>query len=321
LTPFSQRHYCPLAMVKGVRRPMSVALAAALTLTALGEAYAAEATEDDLIKQGVELRKRNEDEPALAAFRRAYDIGHSPRAAAQIGLAEMALGRWADAESHLKESLSAPSDPWIGKNIETLKTTLDQIQSKLGDLDIVGGPIGAEVVIEGESRGTLPLKKPVRVRIGQHQVDLKAPGYTPASIVVVVTAEHLTRERLVLLPNVSGNSPVAPDSGDSPPAGSRPNRRRWLAWGAAIGAVPFFAGGVIAVLASNDRYEAFNNQRVPGTNDPLCSRAAPDRGGSYCQTLLAGGDRDKLRRLRRRGCPGRSVSVPFSHTVARFVAS
>src|SRR5689334_14201627 len=60
---------------------------------------------DRLLKRGVELRKAGKDDEALEAFRAAYTSRPSPRAQAQIGLAEQALGRWGDAERDLSEAL------------------------------------------------------------------------------------------------------------------------------------------------------------------------------------------------------------------------
>jgi hypothetical protein len=53
----------------------------------------AEPAEDALIRQGIELRRRQEDAAAFPLFKRAYELRRSPRAAAQMGLDELALGR------------------------------------------------------------------------------------------------------------------------------------------------------------------------------------------------------------------------------------
>jgi len=68
--------------------------------------------EEALIRRGIEYRKALDDLSARAEFQKAYDLTHSPRAAAQLGLAEFGLGRWEDAEAHVSEALRKPSDPW-----------------------------------------------------------------------------------------------------------------------------------------------------------------------------------------------------------------
>src|SRR5947209_3601580 len=79
-----------------------------------------EAAADAAIRRGVDLRKQGRDMDALEEFRKAYAAARSPRALAQIALAEQALGRWVDAESDLDQALASKSDPWIRKNVATL---------------------------------------------------------------------------------------------------------------------------------------------------------------------------------------------------------
>src|SRR5690242_7609040 len=63
------------------------------TLGTAAFAEAADPTEDELIRQGVESRRHRDDAGALATFQKAYELHKSARAAAQMGLAEFALGR------------------------------------------------------------------------------------------------------------------------------------------------------------------------------------------------------------------------------------
>src|SRR6185312_3741828 len=86
-------------MIRGVRRQMASCLLVGL---ALGWAAPARADDPDaLIDQGLELREHGKDADALALFERAYSASPTPRAKAQIALAEQALGRWAAAEKDL----------------------------------------------------------------------------------------------------------------------------------------------------------------------------------------------------------------------------
>src|SRR5438128_2093383 len=125
-------------------------LAVALSILLFGQirfAVAGDAAEDELIRRGIELRRRREDEAAFPLFQKAYERHHSPRAAAQIGLDELALGRWIDAERHLQEALGSSSDSWIRKNQNTLRDSLERVRAQLGELEILGGPVGAEVLV------------------------------------------------------------------------------------------------------------------------------------------------------------------------------
>ena len=78
-----------------------------------GESGEAEA----LIRQGVELRAQKKDERALPLFEKAYQLSRSPRTAGQLGLVEMALGYFVDAEKYLSEAVASPDHPWVAKNL------------------------------------------------------------------------------------------------------------------------------------------------------------------------------------------------------------
>ena len=175
-------------------------------------AHASDAAEDKLIRQGVEARRRQDDATALNFFQQAYALHHSPRAAAQMGLAEIALGRWPEGAYHLEEAIAARSDPWIQKNAKSLEDMLLRAQREVGRLEVLGSPAGAEVVIGGAVLGTLPLDKPIRVRAGDVQFQLRAPGYIPETRAVHVPAGELTRETVTLsaLLPPSAPLPVAP---------------------------------------------------------------------------------------------------------------
>ena len=77
----------------------------------------ASAQEEALIKHGLELREKHDDEGALAEFQRAYQLSKGGRALAQIALAEQALGRWVDARD--SPDASAPAHATIGGSAGT----------------------------------------------------------------------------------------------------------------------------------------------------------------------------------------------------------
>src|SRR5687767_13732162 len=109
------------------RRWTPAIVAALLLPAAAAHAQGPEA----LIKRGVELRRQGEDQAALREFQRAHALAPTPRAAAQIGLAEQALERWTDAEAHLNEALRARNDPWIRKNRAVLEESLRTVRGRI----------------------------------------------------------------------------------------------------------------------------------------------------------------------------------------------
>jgi hypothetical protein len=158
----------------------------------------APAQEEAFIKHGIELRENHDDEGALAEFRRAYRLSKGGRALAQMALAEQALGRWVDAETHLTQALRHPDDRWIGRNEKLLRQSLTAIQGHTGSLEIMGAVAGAEILINNEKAGTFPTPA-LLVPAGSVALEIRAPGYLPLIRTVLIPARGLAREQVVLV--------------------------------------------------------------------------------------------------------------------------
>lgn len=155
----------------------SLALVALLVLTALSPVRASAQRRADLMEEGISLREQGRDEEALAMFALAFEQTGSARAQAQMALAEQALERFVEAEAHLADALTHTDDAFIRRNHQALEGALEEIRRRLGDLEVVGGVPGAEVIIGGLAVGVMPLDAPVRVVAGSIAVEIRAEGY------------------------------------------------------------------------------------------------------------------------------------------------
>jgi hypothetical protein len=157
---------------------LAITVAFVATTTGATVAWAAPvAPDEDLNNRGVELRRAGEDRAAAEVFKQAYEMTHSPRATAQLGLAYQALGRWELAVPLVAKALETPGDPWVKKYLEPLRSALAVIREHVARVDLTGEPAGAEVIINGSPVGTLPLASPVTVAIGAVDIQVKAVGY------------------------------------------------------------------------------------------------------------------------------------------------
>jgi hypothetical protein len=216
--------------------PRTVVLIGCSLLLARGAAAAPAADDEDgLIKAGIERRKHQDDAAALELFKKAYGIRHGARAAAQMGLAEMALGQWVEADAHLAEAMDASGDRWVARNRSTLEEARAKVDAHVGNLELLGGPVGAEIVVDDVVRGRLPLERPLRVRVGEQQVTVRAAKYRSVTLTVQVSAAALTRETVHLVaalpepPERPSDQPSRPTVGAVPvvvkaPAEDEPQR-------------------------------------------------------------------------------------------------
>lgn len=240
--------------------------------TQAGRALAApdDADADALIARGVDLREHGKDDEALAVFKKALAKAPSPRARAQVALAEQALGLWVPAENDLAQALAADGDAWIAKNRAALEGALAIVRRHIGSLE-VRGTEGAEVLLDGVRLGALPSAAPFRVEAGKRTLELRAKGFHPTARSVEVPAGGVARETvaLVALAADGGAGGVIGGAGDGTRGGddagrSDPGRgQRLLGWAfAGTGAALLVTGGVGLLVRKSivDDY----NESCPG---------------------------------------------------------
>ncbi|MDB4977541.1 MAG: TonB-dependent receptor [Myxococcaceae bacterium] len=208
-------------------------------------------TIEPLLEEGYALRERGEDDQALVKFQQAYRLAPEPRALAQIALAEQALGRWREAEVHIKEALSHTTDGWVLQRRSLLEQSLRAIEGELGSLEIRCNVAGATVEVAGRVIGKTPLAGALREPDSVVQVKLAAEGYFPVARTVTIHRGQLNRAEftLVVRPAEAASTllgPAVPARLAAPPRDDAPTRRkRWLWAGLGSGLV----GVVVTVLA------------------------------------------------------------------------
>lgn len=226
----------------------------ALASPALAQPTASDQSET-LIREGLELRKQSQEQAALPYFQKAYALTHAPRAAAQLGFAEQALGLWVEADAHLAEARAAQNDAWIDEHRALLDESATFVAGHLGRLEVQTNAPTAEVLIDGKVAGRTPLQTPLRITTGVRRVELRAPTFLAASRTVEIAAGQTAHVVLTLSPVVPAAvaTPVANQRADVAIAAERtperkPLYRRWELWAGV--AVAVAAGTVAAILVT-----------------------------------------------------------------------
>jgi hypothetical protein len=199
-----------------IRFAYSFIVAWALVTAPRGASAADDA--EALIQKAIKLRQAGDDQAARVDLRRAYEISRTPRAAAQLGMCEHALGRWAEADAHLTEALRASKDAWVAKNRNVLEGSLAVVRKFVARVEIAGEPAGAEVLIDGHVVGKLPLEDAVVVNAGRVDVELRAPGHRSDNTTIDIAAGHTKSIVLRLAPSLPGAPQGATARADEPGA-------------------------------------------------------------------------------------------------------
>jgi hypothetical protein len=209
------------------------------------------ADEPALVAQGVALRLQGHDEAAFEVFSHAWERFRTPRASAQMGLAAQALGRWVVAETQLAGAL-ASDDAWVAGKRKTLEDALTVVRKRIGSLEVLADVPGADVLVNGQIVGQLPLPAPLRLPAGTVVLQVQAKGYVQVQRSVMVEGGQLARESFQLarvtpvIPlsaatSEAASATAAPSAGapllsasDAPPpaAGGGDTRRRRILYGA-----------------------------------------------------------------------------------------
>jgi hypothetical protein len=214
---------------------------------------------ESAIEHGIALRREHRDEEALAEFRRAYAIAATPRALAQVALAEAAVAQWSNAEADLLRALGS-DDPWIERQRGVLRIALTEIDGHLGTLEVVG-PEGAELWIDGAL--TLRLPRPIlRVPAKHIVVELRAVGFQAARRDIYLMPKTTVRIVFELEPAPPPLDPGPPPARTAVPAEvPRANRQgdRGAAWLAAGATGALLVAGVALTAYEFDRATHYNS--------------------------------------------------------------
>ena len=164
-----------------------------------GEKSAA-AQANALILRALDLRREGNDAAALVKLLRALELDPTPRAKAQVAMAQQAL--------------ATPQDPWIASRATVLRNSLQAIRERLGLLQIAGVPDGATIYIAGSKVGEAPLKKSLRVVAGEVAIRVEAPGHRTYLGTVAVEPGLLNRHVVTMIPlKPAASEPKPPKSG------------------------------------------------------------------------------------------------------------
>lgn len=255
---------------------------------------------DRQVNASVDLRRRNLDLAGFEILRDLWQRCPSPRVRAQLALAEQGLGRWRDAYIHLREALDAPPDAWTTSRRSALLGALGIIRGHLPQLDPLSNVLRAELRVNGERVGTLPLREPLVVADGHATVEVSAPGYRTLRRELTLREGEVFRESLTLTREAvvaTQPPPPVPVSPVRPPPLTQPTSAQravgwtvlgagvllgglgvwqWLAWRAqgddTRGATPQSPGD----LGAWARYELAANPAGDLAAASVCDRARGD---------------------------------------------
>lgn len=234
---------------------------------------------DDLVERGIALRRAGDDHRALMVFQQAEKLQpRSTRVLVHLAAAHQALGQWEEADRYLALALDNPNDPYVQKHQAMLASARRTIDGHVASLDIIGGPRGAKIWLNGRALGTLPLAAPVRVAAGIYTLEARLAGHYPVTRSVALGGGALVREQILLAPEVPQQTPSSLSVADAGVDSSS----KWLPWTFAGLAAGAGVGAVVALVVREQNVDRFND-------DTECLPRDDTPRGEACQDELDAG--------------------------------
>jgi len=255
----------------------------------------------------------------LPLLQKAAQANHAPRATAQLGFCQQSLGQWAEAETNVSAALAAEHDSWVTKNRAVLVSALATIKAHVGRIEVVGEPPNAEVFVNANAVGKLPLAAPIAVAAGEIDVELRAPGYVrvhksfevaagqyqkvvlrleresppPEAMATPVTPAAqtaATSDAARVVAPASVAAPAAPvmvttqtEAPSAEPSGARA-AAKWVSWGIGVAGLGV---GTYGVLRNRSQVTSFNaNCAIDASGAP--ESTSPDKTAQQCADLKSG---------------------------------
>jgi hypothetical protein len=220
-------------------------------------------------KEGQRLAETGQHAAALSLFKEAYETYQEPGYLYNMGLAYEALGRDVQAldafERFLRDVQKMPPEFVADANQRRR-----DIRQRVGDLEIHCAQPGALVRVDDVDIATTPVRHPIRLKAGSHQLALSKAGFDTIKTTVEVTggaSEGITLSMRPVAASASGPNPLGAvpassserdrvEANAAPPQNSRPPPAFSIYAGAGAGfwtsGIPGNPGASLALSAGAD---------------------------------------------------------------------
>lgn len=254
-----------------------------------------------LYAEGSKAADLKQWEKARALFDEAFKLDPRPKIAANLGRAELKVGKAREAAEHLEYFLREDKEA-DAEAREAVQEVLDEATAKIGTLRVTVDVDGAEVFVGDRKVGTAPIKRSIFVEPGGYTVEARLAGKTPVSQKVGLGAGSKLDVDLRFEGPKAGTGSVGvmgPEGKGKAIPETEPAWRKPAIFGGiglAVVGIGVGVGFSVAALGKNDEVEAERDRLRYSTvqGQEICSGEADPR----CATLVGFLDaRDAYRNL------------------------
>lgn len=242
-------------------------------------------------KEGVGYFDAKEYEKARAAFLQAYALKRHPAVLLNLAQSEVRSGHERDAAEHFSAYLREATDASPAER-EAAEAGLASAKASVAEINVTSAESGAEVHVDGNLAGIIPLPGPVFLDPGSHQLELRKGAQTNTRTVAVkageksdltlsLTATAAATPKPAPTPaGPPGTEPAEPAAPASEPATESGEREPFLTWVTTrpAGYIPAGATVLLALGSGGLAFAAKHNyDEADSTADRIAGAAAEDR--------------------------------------------
>lgn len=209
----------------------------------------------------------------------AWRIRPDWRVAAELGRAELMLGKRLEAIEHLGNFVQRAPASVPSVERQNARALLETARSSFGMLTVKVNARGAEVLVDGKAVGRVPLVQPILVEPGRRTIEARLEGRAPERALVEVTP-GLVKE---IVFTFSGPRGEGSDLGGSADTGRGPEWEKWgIIAGTGFAVVGLGVGIGFTVAASGKREEVEAELIKLRESTPVGEYVCPTRGLQRC---------------------------------------
>ena len=149
-------------------------------------------------ERGVQLFKEQAYRAAVVEFQRAYDLSPDYRLLYNLGRAKQQLQDYLGASRDYEAYLTRGGANVPGERRTQVEETLTTLSGRVGRVNVVVSPSGADVFLDDVKVGTSPLRGLVMTNVGRHRVSARAPSGAIAAEIIDVAGGDIAEVRITL---------------------------------------------------------------------------------------------------------------------------
>ena len=206
-------------------------------------------------QRGVGFYEERNYDAALAEFSRAHALVPNYRVLYNLAQTQVERHDYVDAIRLFAEYLELGGAEIPPARRQATERERESLLERVASVRVESNVGGAELWVDGRSRGIVPSRYTLRLNAGMADVRLEKPGYVPVSRQLTIVGGDSVLVQMQLDPRAPVEAAARPPAARAEPgdAGSAANTGLWLS----AGATTLLAGatGTFAVLASRENSE------------------------------------------------------------------